>query len=122
MLFIRCVGKISSFYINVLVPYILIFCVLVTYAINTSIFDGYVMFAFGIIGFVMKKFNYSTPAFVIAYVLGYLLETNLRQSIRLSDGQLWVFFKDPLFTVLFVLALAILCWFVYKNRQKPEQA
>lgn len=121
-LFIRGVAKISSFNNTVLVPYILIFCVLGTYAINTSIFDVYVMFAFGIIGFVMKKFNYSTPAFVIAYVLGYLLETNLRQSIRLSDGQLWVFFKDPLFTVLFVLALAILCWFVYKNRQKPEQA
>lgn len=116
-LLIKGVTKVTSFDNKVLVPYVLMFCVLGTYAINSSLFDVYVMFAFGLIGFVMKKFNYSTPAFVIAYVLGYLLETNLRQTLRLSDGRFWIFLKDPLCGALFAAALFILLWFIYKNKK-----
>ena len=117
---IKGVTKISSFDNRILVPYVLIFCVLGTYAINSSIFDVYVMFVFGLLGFVMKKFGFSTPAFVIAYVLGYLLETNLRQTLKLSDGHFWVFLKDPLCALLFALALFILYWFVRKIKLRNK--
>lgn len=119
---IKGVTKISSFDNRILVPYVLIFCVLGTYAINSSIFDVYVMFVFGLLGFVMKNFGFSTPAFVIAYVLGYLLETNLRQTLKLSDGHFWVFLKDPLCALLFALALFILYWFVRKNKIKEQSS
>ncbi|WP_455759962.1 tripartite tricarboxylate transporter permease [Cloacibacillus evryensis] len=119
-LLVKGVTKISSFDNRLLVPYVLMFCVLGTYAINSSIFDVYVMFAFGLLGFVMKKFSFSTPAFVIAYVLGYLLETNLRQTLRLSDGRFWIFLKDPLCAALFALAIFVLYWFARKNKKKKQ--
>ena len=118
---IKAVTKISSFDNRLLIPYVLMFCVLGTFAINSSIFDVYVMFAFGLLGFVMKKFGFSTPAFVIAYVLGYPLETNLRQTLRLSDGHFWIFFKDPLCALLLVLSLFILCWFARKSRLGKQE-
>ncbi len=114
-LFIRGVSRISAFDHSILMPFVLMFCVLGTYAINTSLFDVYVMFAFGVVGYVMKKCGYSAPAFVIAYVLGYLFEMNLRQTFRLSDGHIWIFLKDPVCAVLFALNIVVLVYFVKKR-------
>lgn len=118
-LFVRGVSKISAFDHSILLPFVLMFCVLGTYAINTSLFDVYVMLAFGVVGYVMKKNDYSTPAFVIAYVLGYLFEMNLRQTFRLSDGHIWIFLKDPMCAFLFAMNLAVLVYFV-KKRLAPS--
>ncbi len=118
-LFIRGVSRISAFDHSILVPFVLMFCVLGTYAINTSLFDVYVMLAFGVVGYVMKKYGYSTPAFVIAYVLGYLFEMNLRQTFRLSDGHIWIFLKDPMCAFLFAMNLVVLVYFV-KKRLAPS--
>ncbi|MDL2263733.1 tripartite tricarboxylate transporter permease [Synergistaceae bacterium OttesenSCG-928-I11] len=120
--FIKGVSKISAFDNTKLVPFVLMFCVLGTYAINTSLFDVYVMFAFGVVGYVMKKFGYSPPAFVIAFVLGYLFEMNLRQTFRLSDGRIWVFLKDPICLVLFALNVFLCFYFLKKTFDKKRGA
>ena len=119
-IFIKGVSRISAFDNTRLVPFVLMLCVLGTYAINTSLFDVYVMFAFGLIGYVMKKFGFSPPAFVIAYVLGYIFEMNLRQTIRLSDGRIWMYLKDPVCLVLFLVNVGILVYFLKKQRDKRK--
>jgi len=56
----------------------------------------------------MKKLNYEGAPLVMAFVLGPLLELNLRRSLIVSDGSFWIFFSRPISAVILILALVIL--------------
>lgn len=87
---------------SVLFPCIMMFCLLGSYAIRNLNFDVYTMLLFGIIGFFLKRCDYSIPPLAIGLVLGQLTENNLRRSLSLSGGSLSIFVERP-------LALAVLC-------------
>jgi putative tricarboxylic transport membrane protein len=65
-----------------------------------------IMIAFGVIGYLMKKFEYEAAPMVLAYVLGPMLEMALRQSLAMSNGNFSIFMTRPLSAV--VIAAAIL--------------
>jgi putative tricarboxylic transport membrane protein len=75
---------------------ILLFCLIGFYSMNGNVFDIYVMLFCGVAGYVLRKLNYEAAPLVLAYVLGPMLEQNLRQALILSDGRLAVFFTRPL--------------------------
>jgi putative tricarboxylic transport membrane protein len=52
------------------------------------VFDVFVMIGFGVLGYLMRKFGYEPAPLVLAFVLGPLLENNLRKSLILSQGVL----------------------------------
>jgi len=92
-----------------LFPLIILFCLIGAYSIGTNVFDLYVMFFFGVIGYFLRKFNYEPAPLVLAFVLGPLLEKNLRQALILSDGNISVFLTRPLSAAsLFISCLLIL--------------
>ncbi|MFX0200094.1 MAG: tripartite tricarboxylate transporter permease [Candidatus Hodarchaeota archaeon] len=97
---------------KILFPLILLFCVIGAYSINNSLFDVYVMLIFGVLGYLMRKFGYEGAPFVLAFVLGPMLEFSLRQSLLISDGSFLIFFTRPisltcmsLMTVVLVLSV-----------------
>jgi TctA family transporter len=69
---------------KILFPLILLFCLVGVYTVSNSIFDIYVMIAFGVVGYLMKKFEYEGAPLVLAFVLGPLMENNLRKALILS--------------------------------------
>jgi putative tricarboxylic transport membrane protein len=93
---------------QILFPLILLFCLIGVYSISNSVFDIYVMIAFGLIGYLMKKFGYEGAPLVLAFVLGPLLENNLRKSLILSQGEFSIFFLRPISAVCLLLALFLL--------------
>ncbi|HEX9185849.1 MAG TPA: tripartite tricarboxylate transporter permease, partial [Vicinamibacteria bacterium] len=93
---------------RVLFPLILLFCLIGVYATGNSVFDIYVMLVFGALGYLMKKFGYEPAPLVLAFVLGPMLETNLRKALILSQGNLSTFFTRPLSAACLVLALVLL--------------
>ncbi len=76
---------------NVLFPMILLFTIIGVYCSSNNVFDVYVMIAFGVIGYVMRKFGYEPAPLVLAFVLGPMLENNLRKALILSQGDLTTF-------------------------------
>ncbi len=73
---------------NMLFPLIILFTIIGVYCSSNNVFDVYVMIGFGVIGYFMRKFGYEPAPLVLAFVLGPLLENNLRKSLILSQGNL----------------------------------
>lgn len=89
---------------SVIFPTILVLCVMGAYAINNSLFDVWVMLAFGLFGYLMRRLEFPLPPFLIAFILGPMLESYLRQSIEMFYGDLTIFLTRPLSAVFLALA------------------
>ena len=70
----------------ILAPITALITILGVYTINNSIFDIFVMIAFGILGYLMKKPGFEPGPLVLAFVLGSLLESSFRRSMLIFDG------------------------------------
>ncbi len=92
---------------RILFPLILLFCLIGAYSINYSILDLLVMILFGILGYLMKKFNYEGAPLVLAYVLGPMLEMSLRQSLTMSNGSFAIFFVRPISALGIIAAILL---------------
>jgi len=93
---------------RILFPLILLFCLIGVYAVSNTVFDIYIMVLFGVVGYLMKKFGYEPAPLVLAFVLGPMLENNLRKSLILSQGDFSTFVTRPLSAIALLLALALL--------------
>lgn len=92
---------------KILFPFLLFFCVIGSYSINNSTFDVLLMFFFGIIGYLFRKFGYEPAPLVLAFVLGDMLENSLRQSLLLSLGSLSIFFTRPISVSCLIIAVLL---------------
>jgi len=91
-----------------LFPMILLFCLIGSYSIDNSLFDVRIMILFGIIGYLMKKFDYQPTPLVLAMVLGPMLEKNLGQSLLMSPGRSpIIFFSRPISAVLLTITIIL---------------
>jgi len=91
-----------------LFPLIILFCLVGAYSINNSIVDLLIMILFGLVGYFFKKFGYEAAPFVLAFILGPLLENSLRQSLIISNGSLWIFFSRPISLSLMIISVVLL--------------
>jgi putative tricarboxylic transport membrane protein len=101
---------------------ILLFCIIGSYTINNNIDDGIVMVIFGLVGYLMKKFNYEAAPLILSLVLGPMMENALRRSLLISEGGLKVFFVRPISAIFLLSALFILFspLFLKKKRLREE--
>jgi putative tricarboxylic transport membrane protein len=81
---------------TILVPIIFILCVVGGYAPTQDMHDVWLMFGFGVAGYLMRKLDYPMAPAVLAIVLGPLAETSMRQSLLMSHGEFSIFFERPI--------------------------
>ena len=93
---------------SLLFPLILYICLIGAYVINNSVIDVGIMLLFGVVGYLMRKFDYEPAPLVLAYVLTPLLENALRQSLILSGGTFGIFVSRPISAGCLIAALALL--------------
>src|SRR5256885_1496228 len=93
---------------SILFPLILMFCIVGVFASGNAVFDVFVMVVFGVLGYLMRKFGYEPAPMVLAFVLGPMLENNLRKSLILSHGDFTIFVERPISAVCIILAAAAL--------------
>jgi putative tricarboxylic transport membrane protein len=93
---------------NVLFPLIVLFSIIGVYCSSNNVFDVYVMIGFGILGYLMRKTGYEPAPLVLAFVLGPMLENNLRKALILSQGDLSTFLSRPISAVCLALAAMLL--------------
>jgi putative tricarboxylic transport membrane protein len=92
---------------HMLFPLILLFCIIGTFSVNNSLVDVFFMMVFGIVGYFLRRLEYEVAPLILAFVLGPMLELNLRQSLILSNGNFSIFFKRPISAALLLTALAL---------------
>jgi putative tricarboxylic transport membrane protein len=93
---------------NILFPLIMLFCVVGVFASSNAAFDVLVMAVFGVLGYLMRKFGYEASPLVLAFVLGPMLENNLRKSLILSQGSFDIFWTRPITATCLAVAILIL--------------
>ena len=98
---IRLISRIADIPHRILFPIVLTLCVFGAYAVNNTVFDIGVMFVMGLFGFMMLKLKIPAAPFLIAFILGPMLEDNFRQSLLMSRGSWTIFFSSPI------------CWFFW---------
>ncbi|TDE03129.1 tripartite tricarboxylate transporter permease [Jiangella asiatica] len=92
----------------ILFPLIMAFMVLGSYTVSRSIFDVWVLIAFGLLGYAAKLLDFPVVPIALTIILGPLLEKALRQSLQMSGGDADVFVRSPIATVLLVAAGLVL--------------
>ena len=90
---------------RILMPLIVTISAVGVFATDNNVFDMWVMFTFGIIGYLMRKLYFPAAPAVLGLVLGPLVERSLRQSLTISHGDLSIFFTRPISGVLTICAL-----------------
>ncbi|MAM13717.1 MAG: transporter [Rhizobiaceae bacterium] len=94
---------------TILMPLVFCLCVIGPYALTQRIFDIWVMFFFGVVGYVLRRLNYPMAPLVLGIILGSLLDKSLRRGLILSNGDITAFFTRPVSAgFAIVIALIIL--------------
>jgi putative tricarboxylic transport membrane protein len=93
---------------SILFPLIILFCLIGAYSINNSSTDVLIMLVFGVIGYLMKKLSLEAAPMVLAFVLGPMMETALRQSLIKSKGSFSIFFTRPISATCLIIAMALM--------------
>jgi TctA family transporter len=81
---------------NVLLPIILIFCVVGSYAMTNSVYGIIMMLVMGVLGWIMEEHGFPIAPAILGLVLGEMLEQNFMTSMIKSDGALLAFFERPI--------------------------
>ncbi|WPB58807.1 tripartite tricarboxylate transporter permease [Xylophilus sp. GOD-11R] len=87
---------------------ILIFATVGAYGMRQSAFDLFLLYAIGVLGVVMRRFDFPTAPVVVGMILGPLAEAQLRNAMSIGEGSAGVFFQRPMSIGLIVVILAVL--------------
>ena len=101
----RGFAQISRLSDAILIPCVTVLCFVGSYAIHRNIADVVVMLIFGVIGYLMRKFDLNTAAVVLALILGPIGEKGLRNALRRSRGNISILFSSPVCWVLIGLCI-----------------
>jgi len=84
----------------ILYPLILLFCLIGVYSVNNNVVEIFIMLIAGILGLMLRRVGFDGAPFLLALVLGPLMESSLRQSLLISRGSFAIFFSRPVSAVL----------------------
>jgi putative tricarboxylic transport membrane protein len=105
---VRASGTLIRVPRHTLLPIIVLFCVVGSYAIAGSYFDVGIMLAMGVLGFVLERWDVPVGPIVLGIILGGPLEERFIQAMTASQGSVTIFFARPLAAVLGLLAIGVL--------------
>jgi putative tricarboxylic transport membrane protein len=104
-----------------LFPLIILFCLIGVYSLNNNVFEIFILILFGFFGYLLKKMEYSLAPFILAMVLGPMMEVSFRQSLTIAQGDVFIFFQRPFSAVLMILVgITLLISLVLSVKGKRE--
>jgi len=105
---------------KILYPLIILLCVIGSYSINNNIFDIFVMIIFGVVGYLLKKFDYEPAPLILAFVLGPMFEVNLRRSLLMSQGSFTIFVERPIALAALIVCFIMVILPIYQTLRKKR--
>jgi TctA family transporter len=108
---------------RLLYPAILLFCCIGVYSLQNNVFDVLMTAAFGLLGWVFVKLECEPAPLLLGFILGPMMEENLRRALLLSRGDATVFATRPISAVMLGIAVILLLIIVAPSiRKKREEA
>lgn len=110
-----------------LVPGILAVSTVGVYAVHATTFDLMLMVGFGVIGYLLRKQGVPMAPLILGFVLGDLMEQNLRRALSITNGEIGILFESPISIGLWICAVTMVVLppvvrFVLRQRTQPVQA
>ena len=108
-----------------LLPTILLFCVIGSFAISNRLFDVWVMVGFGVFGYFLESLKIPLAPFVIGFVLGPIAENSLSAGLMSTNGDWTPVFTEPkslIFLIVSVVLLVVPMWKSSQNAQAKKDA
>ncbi len=93
---------------SILFPFIFLFCLIGAYTIGNNVLDVYIMILFGILGYLMKKYDYEPAPLILAFILCPMFENALRQSLIMSGGSPLIFLTRPIAAAFMLISFVLL--------------
>jgi len=121
LLFLPLFVKVLNVKKKYLIPVILILCAVGSYGMETSINDLWMTLIFGVMAFIIQKFKYPLAPFIIANVLGPIMEENFRRSLIMSGDKFDVFFTRPITTSILAINAILLLMTLLPIRDYTER-
>lgn len=90
---------------NILAPLIIVFSTIGCFAMRNNIFDVYLMFIFGLLGYIMKKTDFPAPPIILSLVLGQMAESELRRALTIYHGNIIQIFTRPICLIMIAIII-----------------
>ena len=108
MVGMRFFAKVILIENSILMPMILVLSIIGSYAMRGNVFDVGLTILFGIIGFILQRYDFPLSPILLALILGPMAESNLRRALVISSGHASILFSRPIGVVLMALSVLFL--------------
>ncbi|MBP5751134.1 MAG: tripartite tricarboxylate transporter permease, partial [Firmicutes bacterium] len=122
MLIVGCMGvrvftKIVSVEKTILYPIILVISLLGAFSINKRVFDVGVCIAFGILGWLMNKYDYPLSPILLTLILGPMCEKNFVRFMNIHNGDFSMILQSPIAMGFFIVSVIVILYSIYNQRK-----
>jgi len=105
-----------------LVPVIAIVTSIGVYAVHATTFDLYLMIGIGVVGYILRKMDFPLSAILLGFILGGLMEQNLRRALSISDGSMSILFSSPITWVVWTLIAGMILFPIWRALRRRRAA
>jgi len=113
--------RMTSIPYKLLFPCIVVFCVIGAYSINNSIYDIYLLALFGVLGYCLRILGCEPAPLLLGFILGPMLEENLRRSMLMFKGDPAIFVSRPVSATLLAIAVLLLLSILFPILRKTRE-
>ena len=106
---------------RLLYPAILLFCCIGVYSMNNRIFDVILAAGFGLLGYAFRKAKCEPGPLLLGFVLGPLLEANLRRTLLITQGDPSIFVERPISLVMLIATVVLLGLMIFPAFRKTRE-
>jgi len=104
-----------------LVPAIAIITSIGVYAVHATAFDLFLMIGIGVAGYILRKMDFPLSAVLLGFILGGMMEQNLRRALSISNGELGILFSSPITWGVWALIVLMIALPFYRTWRKRSQ-
>ncbi|MEC9002712.1 MAG: tripartite tricarboxylate transporter permease [Planctomycetota bacterium] len=119
---VRWIARLARTPRHVLLPVIMVFCVVGSYALNNRLFDVWIMLAFGLAGFLLERCKVPLAPFVIGFVLAPIAEKKLGAGLQASNGSWWPLVTEPFSLACCLVALVLFVYPLWRSTRQTAPA
>ncbi|MDG2169785.1 MAG: tripartite tricarboxylate transporter permease [Opitutales bacterium] len=112
---VKHIAKLASLPRSLLMPVILVFCIIGSFALSTRMFDVWTMIFFGLLGFAFERMKIPLAPFVIGLILAPIAEENLQAGLMASSGSFLPLIQRPISLIFVVTSVVLLAIPLYKR-------
>ena len=121
LLGVRFFARVISLRKSMLLPIIFLLSIVGSYSMRNSVFDIWVAIFFGVVGYILQRYQFPVSPILLALILGPMAESNLRRSLIINDGSMLAVLTRPITATFLALGLLSIVTSVMRQRRMNKR-